>query len=100
MRGEWCTPELQKALKKGYRILRIHEVWHFPEHERKTGLFAPYVNTWFKYKTDASGWPSDCDTQEMKDQYVKDFAEREGIKLENLTKNPGRKQLSNLMLNS
>ena len=101
MRGEWCTPELQKALKKGYRILKIHEVWHFPEHQRKTGLFAPYVNTWLKYKTEASGWPSsDCETQEMKDQYVKDFAEREGIRLENMRKNPGRKQLSKLTLNS
>ena len=32
MRGEWSTPELQKALKKSYRILKLHEVWHFPEH--------------------------------------------------------------------
>ena len=45
MRGEWCTPELQKAVEKGYRILKIHEVWHFPEAQRKQGLFAPYVNT-------------------------------------------------------
>ena len=84
MSGEWCTPELQKAPKKGYPILKIHEVWHFPDHQRKTGLFAPYVNTLLKYKREASGWPTDCDTQEMKDQYVKDFVEREEIKWENM----------------
>src|SRR5207302_6712381 len=27
----WCTPELQLAVKKGYRILQVHEVWHFPQ---------------------------------------------------------------------
>ena len=31
--GTWCTPELQKAVEKGYQILKIHEVWHFtPEN--------------------------------------------------------------------
>ena len=30
MTETWCTPQLQKAVEKGYRILKIHEVWHFP----------------------------------------------------------------------
>lgn len=45
LRGTWCTPELQKAVEKGYTILKIHEVWHFTEQDRCTGLFADYVNT-------------------------------------------------------
>ena len=28
--GTWCTPELMEAVKQGYQIVRIHEVWHFP----------------------------------------------------------------------
>lgn len=63
MRGTWCTPELEKAVERGYKILKIHEGWNFPENQRKEGLFAPYVNTWLKYKTEASGWPDHCDTQ-------------------------------------
>lgn len=55
---------------------------------------------WLKYKTEASGWPSECATQEQKDQHVKDFEAREGIKLENMEKNPGRKQVAKLTLNS
>ena len=99
MRGTWCTPELQKAVELGYRIIKIHEVWHFPEDQRKEGLFTSYVNTWLKHNTEASGWPDHCDTQEKKDQFVKDFEAREGIKLENIEKNPRRKQLAELMLN-
>ena len=27
--GTWTTDEVSKALEKGYKILRIYEVWHF-----------------------------------------------------------------------
>lgn len=100
--GTWCTPELEKAIEKGYRILRIHEVWHFPPSQRKTGLFEPYVNQWLKHKTEASGWPGGVTTEEEKASYVKQYKEREGIQLnpEQIQKNPGRKQVAKLMLNS
>ena len=43
MQGTWCTVEVMKALEKGYQILQIHEVWHFP---RKTeALFKEYMDT-------------------------------------------------------
>lgn len=77
MRGTWCTPEVQKAVELGYRIIKIHEVWHFPEDQRKEGLFTRYVNIWLKRKIEASGWPDHCDIQEKKDQFVKDFEARE-----------------------
>lgn len=38
LRGTWCTPELVKAMEKGYTLVKIHEVWHFPEEQRRTGL--------------------------------------------------------------
>lgn len=60
MTGTWCTVELQKAVEKGYQITKIREVWHFPEDQRKEGLFTPYVNISLKYKTEASGWPNHC----------------------------------------
>ena len=102
MTGTWCTPELLKAVEKGYQILKIHEVWHFPEDQRKEGLFAPYVNTWLKHKTEASGWPSGVETPQQKADYVKQYEQHEGIKLdpEKIEKNPGRKQVAKLMLNS
>ena len=98
--GTWCTIELQKAVEKGYQIQKIYEVWHFPQ--TKTGLFAEYVNKWLKNKTEASGWPKDCTTEEKKAEYVREYLEREGVELEpaNIVKNAGRKQVAKLMLNS
>lgn len=57
LRGTWCTPKLMEAVEQGYHIVRIYEVWHFPPHQRKRGLFAEYVSTWLKGKQESSGYP-------------------------------------------
>ena len=102
MTGTWCTQELKMAARKGYSILRIHEVWHWPEKQRKTGLFAPYVNKFLKAKQEAGGWPSDCVTDQQKAEYVTEYEKYEGILLdkEKIVVNPGRKAVAKLMLNS
>lgn len=46
------VPEIMKVLAMGYQLIRIHEVWHFPESQ--TGLFEGYVNTWLKLKQESS----------------------------------------------
>ena len=100
MTGTWCTPELEKAEQMGYVIQTIHEVWHF--RETQVGLFEDYVNTWLKLKTEASGWPAWCDTEEKKQLYITQFQEKEGISLEyeKIAVNPGQRALAKLMLNS
>ena len=100
LRGTWCTPEINKAIEKGYELIKVHEVWHF--EERESGLFAEYVNTWLKIKTEASGWPKSCTTVEEKKDYIKRFKKKEGIRLEfaKIEKNPGFKATAKLMLNS
>lgn len=55
LRGTWCTPEIEKALDKGYRLIHIHEVWYF--EKTQVGLFKDYVNTWLKIKQESAGWP-------------------------------------------
>ena len=101
LRGTWCTPEIQKAVEKGYQIRKIHEVFHFPTVQRRTGLFRDYVNTWLKVKQEASGWPSWCETLEQKRDYILNYEQKEGIRLDvaNIAKNPGRKATAKLMLN-
>ena len=99
--GTWCTPELEVAVEKGYQILHIHEVWHFPE--KQEGLFANYVNTWLKIKEEASGWPSHVGVDpEKQRKYVEDYFAREGIRLDaaKIKKNPGLRTLAKMMLNS
>ena len=98
--GTWCTPEIEKARDMGYKLVEVHEVWNFEKGE--SGLFAEYVDAWLKIKTEASGWPMSCVTEEEKWSYIRRFEEREGVRLEygKVEPNPGLKATAKLMLNS
>ena len=100
LRSTWCTPEIKEAMRMGYELVKVHEVWHF--EESASGLFAEYVNVWLKIKTEASGWPVNCTTEEEKRSFIERFEAREGIRLEyvKIKKNPGLKATAKLMLNS
>lgn len=106
--GTWCTPELDLALSKGYQILKIYEIYHFPETEMynretgKGGLFADYVNLFLKFKQEASGFPPECNTEQQKMDYIADYAKNEGIKLDydKIKLNPGLRSLAKICLNS
>lgn len=100
IRCTWSTIELQKVKEKGYKILNIHEVFHFTPENRHVGLFEGYVNTWLKLKQESAGWPAGCKTEEEKAEYLRAYEEHEGIKLENVSPNPGRKAIAKLLLNS
>ena len=106
--GSWVTLEVKEAIKQGYIIQQIYEVWHYDksskyDKESKTGgIFTKYVNLFLKYKQEASGFPEECVTQADKDEYIKTYFEKEGIKLDesNINKNPGLRSVMKLMLNS
>lgn len=105
--GTWVTDEIKTALKKGYIIQQMYEVWHFEKVEqydaksKDGGIFTEYINTFLKMKQEASGWPSWCHTEEDKQTYIKRYNEEEGILLDygNIKKNPGLRALAKLMLN-
>ena len=60
------------------------------------------MDAWLKIKQESASWPRWCVTPGDKDQYVDQYREREGIQLNPslIQKNPGRKQVAKLMLNS
>ena len=98
--GTWCSIEIDKALELGYRVVRMIEVWHFPKKSSK--LFTGYIDTFLKIKQEASGWPSWCESEAQKRQYITQYEQKEGIKLDygKIKKNPGLRSLAKLMLNS
>ena len=107
--GVFCTPELHKAVNDlGYRILKIYEIYHFPDtsqyssETKSGGLFTEYVNTFLKLKQESSGWPAWCETDEKKQEYIDQYFEHEGILLESdkIKDNPGLRSLAKLCLNS
>ncbi|CAH3193728.1 unnamed protein product, partial [Porites evermanni] len=97
------TPEIQKAVEKGYRVVKIYEVWHFGPNQRREGLFAQYVNTFLKLKQEASGWPAEvADDPEKRQDYIANYRRHENIQLDpdKIEKNPGKRTTAKLMLNS
>lgn len=55
-----------------------------------------------KIKQEASGWPTECDTEEKKRNYLQENEQHEGIQLDykKVEKNPGLRSLAKLTLNS
>lgn len=96
----WLSIDVVKACELGYRVVRLIEVWDFPESS--SHLFKGYIDTFLKIKQEASGWPSWCQTEAQKRQYIREYEEKEGIKLDyaKIKKNPGLRSLAKLMLNS
>ena len=53
-------------------------------------------------KQEASGWPSWCTTEALKQKYIRDYETKEGIKLEyeKIVKNDGLRAVAKIMLNN
>lgn len=106
--GTWVSAELQEAVRQNYKIIKIHEIHHYEKEvydseAKKGGVFAEYVNTFLKLKTEASGWSSSCvDDPVAQDRFIEEYREKEGVELskEKMVKNNGMRTLSKLMLNS
>ena len=98
--GTWCRVEIEKAIEKGYEVLCVHEVWHFPQTTDES--FKDYVDTFLKIKQELSGYPKNCVTEDQKQRYVNEYFQVENIQLDrnNIKYNPGMRALSKQMLNS
>ena len=75
-------------------------MYHFENYS--DSLFKTYIDEYLKIKQESSGWPAECITQEQKEDYINKYYEREGIRLDSacISKNPGRRQVAKLALNS
>jgi hypothetical protein len=98
--GTWATPKISLAIAKGYKIIKIYEVYHF--EETSTELFRGYVDCFLKIKQESSGWPAWCGTPAQKQQYIDSYKEKEGVELDQtkISVNPGLPSLAKLCLNS
>jgi len=95
------------AVSKGYRILKIHEVYEYEvtQYDAATGeggLFVEYIDTFLKLKAEASGYPSWVRTPADEDRYVEEFRQSEGILLDKdkIEHNASKRALAKLCLNS
>jgi len=89
--GLWTTPEMEKALEKGYKIARIYDVWHF--EQSSTDLWMGYIRKFLKIKLETS--KLSC-REEKYQQKARQF----GIELDELQENPGLGFIAKICLNS
>lgn len=102
--GTWVTCKLRKAIEKTYVIENIDEfrdyqvVQYISKEKNSTGLFVEYINTFLKSKQKASKWPSQCNDEISKREYLTRYEDREGIKLNptKIIRNPGLRYLVKL----
>ena len=74
--GTWFSEELKLAVSKGYKIIELIQVLHY--NNKSDSIFKPYIQKWLKLKTEASGWPSSCQTNEEKNDFINQFQQIEG----------------------
>ena len=51
---------------------------------KEGGLFTDYINLFLKSKQESSGFPSNVETVQGKNEYIEDYLENEGIELDML----------------
>jgi hypothetical protein len=98
--GTYCTEEVKEAVRQGYKIEKIYEVWHW--NESSEDLFKEYIATFLKGKQEASGFPDHVKNIEDELNYIEEYFKHEGIKLdrEKIKYNAGLRAVLKILLNS
>ena len=94
--GTWTTDEVSKALEKGYKILRIYEVWHFAKST--DALFKGYIRRFMKIKLESSSY--NFKTKEEEDSFKARIKDSLDIDVEKFEFNAGLRSIAKLCLNS
>ena len=101
--GTWIIDEVRLAVEKGYKVIEVLEVYEYEvtKYNPETGeggLFAAYIDTFLKLKTEASGYPSWVQSPEDEDRYIQEFKASEGILLDKslIRKNASKRGLAKL----
>lgn len=98
------TEEL--CIGERYNIKKM-ELWSYNvekyNNETKTGgIFTDYLNSFIKLMAESSGFPRSNMSQAEKGQYVQNFYNGEGVRLdiENIKENPAMRELAKMAVNT
>ena len=84
-------------------MLQIHAIWWWPDSKWETAdYFVNYLKPMIQLKHESSGWPKDDMTDNEKDAYISEIAQRDGVTLvkENVRKADNMREMSKLFLNT
>ena len=94
--GTWTTDEVNTAVKKGYKVLRVYEVRHFDK--TTDDLFKGYVRRFMKIKLESSKY--DFKTKEEVTNFKLKIKKSLDIDIEKFEFNAGLRSIAKLCLNS
>ena len=94
--GTWTTDEVNKAIKKGYTVVNIYEVWHFKKSSHD--LFKGYIKKFMKLKLESTKYNFKNDKEELifRNKVKKNL----DIDLGELHENSGLRAIAKMCLNS
>jgi hypothetical protein len=107
--GTWGTQELNLAIRNGYKVTQIYEVYHWTASERSDTALRGYIAFFMQMKQEAEGWKklgasSENPSEEEKEYIIENTYQQSGqlvrIRKEMVIKNPVKRQMSKLFLNS
>ena len=91
----WTMDEINKAIEKGYKVLRTYEVWHFDK--TTDDLFKGYVRRFMKIKLESGKY--DFETKEEEINFKFKIKKSLDIDIEKFEFNPGLRSTAKLCLN-
>ena len=94
--GTWTTDEVNKALDKGYKVLKTYEVWHFDK--TSDDLFKDYIRRFMKIKLESSSYS--FKTKEEENSFKARIKDSLDIDVKKFEFNAGLHSISKLCLNS
>ncbi|KAL3121003.1 hypothetical protein niasHT_009654 [Heterodera trifolii] len=96
-----CTHlELNVALEAGYTVRKLFHVLQYDQWSNN--VFKSYVSEMMALKIHATGFPSWCESEEQKSEYIEECWWKFAIKLdkEKMKSEPGKRYIAKLCLNS
>ena len=94
--GTWTTDAVNKAIEKGYKVIRTYEVWHFDKST--DDLVKGYIRRFMKIKLESSKY--DLKTKEEEANFKLKIKKSLDIDVEKFEFNAGLRSISKLCLNS
>lgn len=80
--------------------MEFYELWVWKAFS--SNLFKKYIRTFFKIKTESSGWPQWVESEEDRSRYVEKFFREMSIIIDpaKVCNNPALRTISKLLLNT